>query len=59
LIYDEGKKTFHTDLPVEINLGNGSVMYGVGANSNASLYPWYIQKSTGTFPVDEKQDPVN
>ena len=59
LIYDEGKKTFHTDKPVEINLGNGSVMYGVGANSNASLYPWYIQKSTGTFPVDEKQDPVN
>jgi LPS export ABC transporter protein LptC len=58
LIYDEGNKKFYTDLPVEINLGNGSVMRGVGANSNASLYPWHIEKSTGIFPVDEKQDPL-
>jgi LPS export ABC transporter protein LptC len=58
LIYDETKKTFHTDMPVVINLGNGDVMYGVGANSNASLYPWHIERSTGIFHVDEKQDTV-
>jgi LPS export ABC transporter protein LptC len=58
LIYDEGKKTFHTDKPVEINLGNGSIMYGVGANSNASLYPWHVERSTGVFPVEEKDNPL-
>lgn len=59
LIYDETSKKFHTDLPVEINLGNGDIMNGVGADSNASLYPWHIEQSTGVFHVDEKQDPVN
>jgi LPS export ABC transporter protein LptC len=58
LIYDETNQKFHTDLPVEINLGNGDTMKGVGANSNASLYPWHINGSTGIFLVDEKQDPV-
>jgi LPS export ABC transporter protein LptC len=58
LIYDEGNKKFYTNKPVDINLGTGSVMYGVGAHSNASLYPWTVDKSTGIFPVDEKQDPL-
>jgi len=57
LIYDETKKTYHTDKPVEINLGNGDVMQGVGANSNASMYPWELERSTGIFHVDEKQEP--
>ena len=56
LIYDETKKTYHTDKPVEINLGNGDVMNGVGATSNASMYPWVMQRSTGIFHVDEKQE---
>jgi LPS export ABC transporter protein LptC len=59
LIYDATSKKFHSDLPVTINLGNGDVMEGVGANSNASLYPWHIERSTGIFHVDEKQDPAN
>jgi LPS export ABC transporter protein LptC len=58
LIYDETNKKFHSDKPVEIDLGNGDVMEGVGADSNASLYPWHIERSTGIFHVDEKQDPV-
>ena len=58
LIYDETGKSFHTDKHVEINLGNGDVMEGVGAKSNESLYPWTIDKSTGIFHVDEKQDPM-
>jgi LPS export ABC transporter protein LptC len=58
LIYDETNQKFHTDLAVEINLGNGDIMQGIGANSNASLYPWHINRSTGIFHVDEKQDPV-
>src|ERR1700733_6537492 len=57
LIDDEAKKKFYTDKPVEINMGNGSVMRGTGASSNASMYPWTIQGSTGTFPVDEKDEP--
>jgi LPS export ABC transporter protein LptC len=57
LIYDETKKTYHTDKPVEIDLGSsGDVMYGVGADSNASMYPWHILRSTGIFHVDEKQE---
>jgi LPS export ABC transporter protein LptC len=56
LIYDETKKTYHTDKPVEIDLGNGDIMNGIGANSNASLYPWVLERSTGIFHVDEKQD---
>jgi LPS export ABC transporter protein LptC len=59
LIYDETGKKFYTDKPVEINMGNGDVMQGIGASSNASLYPWTIERSTGIFHVDEKQEPVN
>jgi LPS export ABC transporter protein LptC len=58
LIYDEGKKTFHTDKPVDIDMGNGSTMHGIGARSNESLYPWTVDQTTGIFPVDEKQDPL-
>jgi LPS export ABC transporter protein LptC len=56
LIYDETKKTYHTDKPVEIDLGNGDIMNGIGANSNASFYPWVLERSTGIFHVDEKQE---
>jgi LPS export ABC transporter protein LptC len=58
LIDDVGNKKFYTDKPVEINMGNGSVMRGTGASSNASMYPWTVQRSTGIFPVDEKDNPA-
>jgi LPS export ABC transporter protein LptC len=54
LIYDQTSKKIYTNKPVQINMGNGDVMQGVGANSNESLYPWHIDQSTGIFKVDEK-----
>lgn len=57
LIDDIGNKKFYTDKPVEINMGNGDVMQGIGASSNASMYPWTIKRSTGIFHVDEKDEP--
>lgn len=57
LVDDMTAKKFHTDKPVEINLGNGDIMQGVGAESNSTLYPWHIERSTGIFHVDEKDEP--
>jgi LPS export ABC transporter protein LptC len=58
LIDDIGNKKFYTDKPVEINMGNGDVMQGVGAHCNATMYPWTIDRSTGIFHVDEKDNPA-
>jgi len=58
LIYDQTAKKIHTEKPVEINMGNGNIMQGIGAVSNESLYPWTIKQSTGVFHVDEKQNPL-
>jgi LPS export ABC transporter protein LptC len=58
LIYDQTSKKIYTNKPVTINMENGDVMQGIGANSNESLYPWHIDQSTGIFHVDEKQDPA-
>jgi LPS export ABC transporter protein LptC len=58
LIDDVGNKKFYTYKPVEINMGNGDVMQGVGARCNASMYPWTIDRSTGIFHVDEKDNPA-
>jgi LPS export ABC transporter protein LptC len=58
LIDDQNNKKFYTDKPVEINMGNGEEMQGVGAHCNASMYPWTIERSTGIFPVDDKDDPA-
>jgi len=58
LVYDQTAKKIYTKKPVEIDMGNGNVMHGIGATSNESLYPWNIDQSTGVFHVDEKQDPV-
>jgi LPS export ABC transporter protein LptC len=58
LVYDQTTKKLSTTKPVQITMGNGDVMQGVGATSNESLFPWIIDKSTGVFHVDEKQAPV-
>ena len=58
LIDDQANKKFYTDKPVEINMGNGEEMQGVGAHCNESMYPWTIERSTGIFPVDEKDNPA-
>lgn len=55
LVYDQTNKKLTTTKPVEINMGNGDIMQGIGATSNESLYPWHIEQSTGVFHVDEKQ----
>jgi len=54
LIYDMTAKTFKSNKPVKILMGNGNVMEGVGADSNESFYPWHIRQSTGYWHVDEK-----
>jgi len=59
LIDDQTAKKLYSNKPVQIEMGNGDVMEGVGASSNESLYPWHIEHSTGIFHVTEKQDPLN
>jgi LPS export ABC transporter protein LptC len=58
LIYDQNTKKIYSTKPVQINMANGNVMYGVGFHSNESMYPWQIDKSTGVFHVSESQDPA-
>jgi len=58
LIDDQANKKFYTYKPVVIDMGNGDIMQGVGANCNASMYPWHLDRSTGIFHVDEKDDPA-
>jgi LPS export ABC transporter protein LptC len=57
LVYDQTAKTLYSNKPVQITMTNGNVMNGTGFKSNESLYPWTITQATGTFPVDEKQEP--
>jgi LPS export ABC transporter protein LptC len=59
LIYNEGAKKLYSTKPVQITMISGNVMNGTGFSSNESLYPWHIDQATGTFRVDEKQDPVH
>jgi LPS export ABC transporter protein LptC len=60
LIDDENQKKFYSTKPVAItSSSNGDVMYGSGANSNSSMFPWNIDNSTGVFHVDEKQETQN
>jgi len=54
LIYDMAGKTFKSTKPVEITSTDGSIMEGVGADSNESFYPWHVLQTTGVFHVDEK-----
>jgi LPS export ABC transporter protein LptC len=54
LIYDQAGKKLFTTKPVQIDMGNGDIMQGIGATSNETLYPWHINNSTGVFHVDEK-----
>lgn len=58
LIYDGNKKIYYTNKPVTIDMTGGDEMKGTGANSNASMYPWHIDNSTGIFHVDEKDSPL-
>ena len=59
LIYDQGKKKLYSTKAVQIIMTNGNIMNGTDFYSNESLYPWHIDQATGTFPVTEKQDPIN
>lgn len=59
LIYDQNTKKLYSTKPVQITMNSGNVMYGTGFNSNESLYPWHINQSTGTFHVNETQEPVH
>ncbi|MDB4904117.1 MAG: Lipopolysaccharide-assembly, LptC-related [Mucilaginibacter sp.] len=59
LIDNQTEKKLYSSKPVQIIMTNGNIMNGTGFNSNESLYPWHIDQATGTFPVTEKQDPIN
>jgi LPS export ABC transporter protein LptC len=54
LIYDMNAKKMYSNKPVEIFMGHGDVMQGIGADSNESFYPWHIKQTTGLWHVDEK-----
>jgi LPS export ABC transporter protein LptC len=55
LIYDMTARTFKSSKAVELTNKNGDVAEGFGFESNESMYPWHMNKTVGSFHVDEKQ----
>jgi len=53
LIWDQNKKIFYSNKPVQITFADGTIFYGTGASSNESMYPWTIQNTTGQIPVNQ------
>ncbi len=59
LIDDMATANLYSTKAVQITMTNGDVMNGTGFKSTESLYPWNIDKSTGVFRVNEKQNLLN
>ncbi|MDT3402946.1 LPS export ABC transporter periplasmic protein LptC [Mucilaginibacter terrae] len=53
LIWDKGKRTIYSNKPVQISFSDGTILYGTGADSNESMYPWTIKNTTGQIPVNQ------
>lgn len=53
LIWDQGKKIFYSNKPVQLTFADGTVFYGTGATTTESMYPWTIQNTTGQIPVNQ------
>ena len=53
LIWDQNKKIFYSNKPVQITFADGTIFNGTGASSNESMYPWTIQNTTGQIPVNQ------
>jgi len=55
LIYDMTARTFKSSKAVELSDKDGNVAEGFGFESNESMFPWRMDKTVGSFHVDEKQ----
>lgn len=59
LIYDQDSAHIHTEKRVKITLAGGSVLNGLGIESNDNFTRYRIIKPTGDFVVEEQQDTTN
>lgn len=53
LIWDQGKRDIYSNKFVQMTSPNGTVLYGTGATTNETMYPWIIQNTTGQIPVNQ------
>jgi LPS export ABC transporter protein LptC len=53
LIWDQTKKIYYSNKPVQLTFADGTIFYGSGATSSESMYPWTIQNTTGQIPVNQ------
>lgn len=59
LIYDQDSAHIHTEKRVKITLAGGSILHGLGIESNDNFTRYRILQPTGDFVVEEKQDTTN
>jgi len=53
LIWDQGKRDIYTNKFVQMTSPNGTILYGTGATTNETMYPWIIKNTTGQIPVNQ------
>jgi LPS export ABC transporter protein LptC len=53
LIWDQGKREIYSHKFVQMTSPNGTNLYGSGATTNETMYPWIIQNTTGQIPVNQ------
>lgn len=53
LIWDQGKKIRYSNKPVQLSFADGTILYGTGATTSESMYPWTMQNTTGQIPVNQ------
>jgi LPS export ABC transporter protein LptC len=53
LIWDQGKRDIYSNKFVQMTSPNGTILYGTGATTNETMYPWIIQNTTGQIPVNQ------
>jgi LPS export ABC transporter protein LptC len=58
LIWDENGKQIHSNLPVHVQMTDGSFLDGLNFVSDEALNHWKFGSSTGTFHVDSKEIPT-
>ncbi|WP_342647032.1 LPS export ABC transporter periplasmic protein LptC [Mucilaginibacter sp. CSA2-8R] len=53
LFWDQGKRQIYSNKLVQLSSSNGTNLYGTGASTNESMYPWIIKNTTGQIPVNQ------
>jgi LPS export ABC transporter protein LptC len=53
LFWDQGKRAIYSNKLVQLSSSNGTNLYGTGASTNESMYPWIIKNTTGQIPVNQ------